>query len=200
MAIAISPRHTTDDVQAYKTASEVPTNLAIDIFLSQIGEWHLGVAREMIEKGISHSGFALLHLVTSYFETIAKYTDGYVDPPAGGRSSKAYFRKGLLMVFPEVGSINQQMQEWFLDDMYHNIRCGLYHGSLPRRLQLTRDSLRDTLGYDPHHRVVFIHPERFVSRVLQHFAAFASMLQDPAQETLRANFRTRFDSECEVLS
>ena len=42
--------------------------------------------------------FATLKVVTSYFEMIAKYRDGFNQPGQSGE----YFKKGLTQVFPEV--------------------------------------------------------------------------------------------------
>jgi hypothetical protein len=70
---AISPNHTTLNFQDHWTLED-----KIDVFITRIEGWQIGIAKEIIQKEIAHRGFALLHIVFSYFEIIWKYLDGYI--------------------------------------------------------------------------------------------------------------------------
>lgn len=63
------------------------------------------LAREIKQKQIDHADFAILAILLSYFENIAKFKAGYIKV---GNESKSgyYFRKRLRLVFPKL--INRQ--------------------------------------------------------------------------------------------
>jgi len=94
MPIAISPHYNREDFP-----NGISPDQQIEVFVDQITGWQLGIAREMIRQNILHRHFAVLQIVTSYFETIAKYVEGYDQEG----SSEEYFKKGILMVFPRWG-------------------------------------------------------------------------------------------------
>jgi len=68
----------------------------ITLFEDRVLGWKLDIADQIINGGqekssIRHSGFAVLDIVFSYFEMIAKYEDGFT-----GRKSEEYFKKRRL--------------------------------------------------------------------------------------------------------
>ena len=65
------------------------------MFIAKIEGWQLGVARQMIEKGIVGRDLALLHIGTSYFEMNGKYVDGYL----GDDRSRHFFGRGSEVFF-----------------------------------------------------------------------------------------------------
>jgi len=69
---AISPKYTTLDFPNGMTIEN-----KIDIFADRINGWQIGIAQKIIQHQIQHSGFALLHIVFSYFEMIGKYLSGF---------------------------------------------------------------------------------------------------------------------------
>jgi hypothetical protein len=69
---------------------DITLDLKIDIFKERIEGWKLDIADQLIngikdEKGNTitegnpHSGYAVLDIILSYFEMIAKYQAGYTD-------------------------------------------------------------------------------------------------------------------------
>ncbi|MCD4673288.1 MAG: hypothetical protein K8R77_11550 [Anaerolineaceae bacterium] len=111
---AISPNYTTLDFPGDWTLDN-----KIDVFVDRIEGWQIGIAKEIIQKKIPHRGFALLHIVFSYFEMVGKYLTGYV----GSNKSKYYFRKGVRATFPEI----ETEEEALLNALYSSVRNGLYH-------------------------------------------------------------------------
>ncbi len=61
----------------------------IELFADSVRGWQLDVAERLIASD-PHSGLAVLSIVLSYFEMMAKYRDGY----AAKGKSKEYFSKG----------------------------------------------------------------------------------------------------------
>jgi hypothetical protein len=64
----------------------------VAIFADRVWGWQLNVADRM--RADAHAGFAILAVVASYFEMIAKYQEGFVGPGA----SKDHFKKGVQSV------------------------------------------------------------------------------------------------------
>lgn len=76
-------------------------DVRIELFFERIDGWILGIADQCInggDKGIPHSGFAVLAMVFSYFEFIAKCQAGY----RGSDLCGDYFKQGVRSVFPEL--------------------------------------------------------------------------------------------------
>jgi hypothetical protein len=114
MALTISPKHTTEDFKNGWTLND-----KVEVFIERIQGWQLGVAKEIIDKNISNNQFAILHIVMSYFELIAKYRDSFL----GKDRSKQYFKKGVREVFPDIETEADDL----LNSFYTSVRSGLYH-------------------------------------------------------------------------
>lgn len=189
MSIAISPKHKVGD---FSTRQELSVSEKVEVFIARVEGWQLGVAREMIERDVPERGFALLHIVMSYFEMIAKYRAGYT----ARRKSEFYFRKGVRAVFPQNTKWPKRVSNKLLKFLYSNVRCGLYHLSLPRfNVLLVSDKVLDTSirFYRKDPGTVFINPDQLVRDLQDHFAEYAMKLRDPTNKQIRKNFKARFD-------
>lgn len=182
MSILISPSHTVDDFNDTWTVDE-----KIEIFIDRVKGWQLDVAQEMIEKDISNREVALLHLLMSYFEMIAKYRDGYV----GKRKSKDYFKRGLREVYPAL----EPEAEIFMDSLYSNVRCGLFHVGRTGSNVIIQDAAPGSIGYNSDHDFVMISPSILVEDLQIHFNTYAKELRDPDAVQFRKNFEARFDAD-----
>jgi hypothetical protein len=184
MPVALSPRHTDLDFKDGWTIDD-----KIEVFLARVEGWQLRVALEMIQRDISNREIALLHLVTSYFEMIAKYRDGFV----GDRASRRFFKVGLRFVFPAI----EPDAEAMMDSLYSSLRNGLYHVGRPRANVILRDGVGGSIGYNGEHDVFMISPTQLVHDLLIHFSIFADALRNPANADLRSRFERRFDADNE---
>ena len=121
----------------------------IEIFVGSLRGWQLDIADQCIngrEYGsenqisapIKHSGFAVLHIVMSYFETIARHEAG----STGTSKSPKYFKKGLVSVFPEMQYWSDGQIEAAVQLLYDKVRNGLYHSSR-RRCRIQRNGCYD---------------------------------------------------------
>jgi hypothetical protein len=182
MTYAISPIHTTDDFKGHWTLAD-----KIEVFVARIEGWHLGVANEIIKRDIPGRDIALLHIVTSFFEMISKYSSGFL----GERKSKEHFRKGVRLVFPEI----EPQAEDFLDSLYKHVRNGLYHiGRTAPNVIIAKD-LPGSVGYNSQDDLIMVSPDQLVEDISIRFAAYAKALRNPENERLRSNFEKRFDSD-----
>lgn len=138
---------------------------------------------------IKHSGYAVLQIVLSYFEMIAKLKDGFVRPS----QSQSYFRAGVRDVFPALASHDATVVDDVLSILYGSARCGLYHAGMTEgRVVLLGEGL-PALTYDQHRRRLIVNPHNLVPVLRQHLLAYVNDLKDPAKVELRENFERRFD-------
>ena len=183
MPFAISPKHFQE---------EFPTGLTTDdkveVFIARVEGWLIGPAMEMIRKGIGYRAFALLAIVTSYFEMIAKYAEGFVGEGKSGR----YFKVGVQMVFPQTALPDS---EKLLDGLRDRVRNGLYHVGMtkPKVLLFDASTIPGSIGYRAEDDLIAIAPDTLVDDLRIHFGAFASQLRDKNNVRLRTNFQARFD-------
>lgn len=185
MPFAISPKHNQED---FPDGLELDDK--IEVFIARVEGWQLGPALEMIKIGIGYRAFALLAMVTSYFEMIAKYSEGFV----GERKSGTYFKKGLQQVFPEMSLPDD---EELLNAIYDRVRNGMYHIGMtkPKVLLVDPSPERGSIGYQQAEDLIAIVPDTLVDDLRIHFALFADQLRDKENGDLRAKFEARFDSD-----
>lgn len=180
MIFSLSPRHTSEDFKSGWTLDD-----KIEVFIAGIEGWQLGVAREMVNKKIAHRGLALLHIIFSYFEMLAKYQDGFVKEG----KSEYYFRKGVKATFPEI----ELKDEEFLQNLYKSVRNGLFHAGMPRsNVVLTSDS-PGSLGHKMETNFLVVNPDMLVTDLQIRFSEYASQLRDKTNVELRKRFEARFD-------
>ncbi len=174
----------------------------ITVFQDRTLGWQLALAdriinREICSEGaitiepIRHSGYAILHIVLSYFEMIAKFFDGFSNR---GRSEH-YFREGVYSVFPILRNHPQAIVNELLSALYGGGRCGLYHGGMTdSRIILTGD-LDAVVMFDSQNNKLVINPHRLVPVLIAHFRDYITQLKDQKNGQLRNNFEQRFDYE-----
>lgn len=176
----------------------------IDIFYHQAWGWQLHVA-DLIANGghplegearvqpVRHSGFAILQICLSYFETIGKY-----QAPADGKrkGDNEYFKAGTLTVFPSIQNAPSRVRKKLLDVLWKDVRCGLYHNSRTRRgVGLGQPSNGAAIAYYPDAQVLMISPERLPQALKCHLARYRTELLDPINAEARQNFERQFDKD-----
>jgi hypothetical protein len=176
----------------------------VDLFYEQALGWQLHIADLVANGGtafgeqgqrkgkqvcsIRHSGFAVLQICLSYFETIGYYT-------GEGAGSKAAFRKGVAEVFPNLATADPSVAKAFVDSLYQDARCGLYHNLRTARVVLGWPPGQDAVAYDPQNQRVVVNPERLPRVLKAHLERFRQALLDQKNQALRAAFETRFDHD-----
>ena len=183
----ISPSFTTDD---FPNGPETLED-KIKVFTDRVRGWQLDIARETIERN-GNSGFAVLHIATSYFEMIGMYING-----PGLMGSKKYFEAGARAVFSELQTETKRHVRWFLRSLYKNLRCGLYHQGMTRAgIILTGDTTQPyrfkDLGSGASR--IIINPRLLVEHLSDHFDSYVKTIEDSSNPRERANFEEMFDS------
>jgi hypothetical protein len=176
----------------------------VDLFYEQALGWQLHIA-ELVTNGgtafgedgnregkavssIRHSGFAVLQICLSYFETIGDYT--------GEQSgSKAAFRRGVAEVFPDLATADPEVAKAFADSLYKDARCGLYHNARSARVGLGWPPEPAAIAYDHQNRRVVVNPERLPKVLIAHLDRFRNALLDKGNPQLREVFEKRFDRD-----
>jgi hypothetical protein len=199
----ISPSHTSRRFPGY------PFDLTIEeeitILKDRILGWYLDIAARIAEHSPSlyegRSGFAELAIVTSYFETIAKFKSGYC-----GDASERFFVSGFRAVWDllrnkwiDIPGFQPENETWVTQlaaFLYKALRCEMYHatgigpgieltGSIDYPLVLEISSDRDLTK-------VRINSEKFTRGLIRHFNHYTTLLENSSEQQLRANFRTRW--------
>ena len=185
----------------------------ISLFEDSVLGWQINIADQIINgkksshgnaeiPPIEHAKYAMLDIIFSYFEMIAKYHRGF---KSLGKS-REYFRAGVYIVFPDLTHPLQpnhpEVIKEVVDLMYDEIRCGLYHtGRIGSRINVTTESedfsvttLRQAKG------VIFltVNPKYVVLKVKEHFEQYISQLKDVSNHQLRMNFEARYDFDHSV--
>lgn len=172
----------------------------INIFIDRTYGWQLDIAEQCINgrvgsdntfivNPIPHSGFAVLNIVLSYFEMIAKYQDGFTK----NSKSEYYFKQGLYSVYPQLKNESTQMVDNLLDVLYFGCRCGLYHGGMTDNSILVTSETCFPLVFDPHELRLKINPHLLVPSLKLHLSDYETQLKDTGNLLLRKNFEKRFD-------
>jgi len=174
----------------------------VELFYEQALGWQLHIADLVANGGnafgeqgqregtavssVRHSGFAVLQICLSYFETIGRYT-------GVGSGSKAAFGKGVLEVFPELAADTSDRTTAVIDSLYKDARCGLYHNVRSARVGLGWPPDGAAIAYDSPSARVVVNPERLPKVLKAHLERFCDALLNKENEALQAVFETRFD-------
>ena len=183
----------------------------ITLFEDRVLGWKLDIANQLIngsqEKSpIRHSGFAVLDIVFSYFEMIAKYEDGF----KGGESEK-YFKKGIHSVFPEirifppsaprplspVGNV-VSLVDTVLGLMYKGIRCGLYHSGITNGKIFLTGEITTPIAFELQNQMLIVNPHLLVPKLKEHLQDYVARLRDVNNTDVRTKFETRYDFDTRV--
>jgi len=172
----------------------------VEVFYDQTWGWQLHIA-DLIANGgrplgkqtevlpLPHSGFAVLHICLSYFETIGQYR--------GARGRKYdVFKAGAKAVLPQLLSIPPDVREKLLKALYFGARCGLYHKSRTGRgVGLGEPPGGQPIDYDPDARVLMISPKRLPRALKRHLEGYRKDLLNPSNGPMRKDFECQFDKD-----
>lgn len=181
-------------------------NDKILIYCERTCGWQLQVAELMVNGGkdesgqsitiIPHSGFAVLQVCLSYFESHAKHEDGF----AQDGHSKRFFRKGVRTVFQDLAKWSPATVDPFLDRLYETARCGLYHASKTLDGIILTGSINSTLAYNNTRKLIALNPHRLPKDLQHHANKYVEKLRDPLQIILRTNFEKRFNYDYNITA
>jgi len=186
----VTPKHMLSDFT-------LPLNLEqkITVFFERTDGWQLNIADQLVNGvrdkdgkiiDLSESAYAVLHIVFSFFEMIAKYRNGYT-----GNKSKAYFRKGVKNVFPELHKYPQQLVDQLLDDLYLGVRCGLYHCGLTDKRVFIVNDIGAAIALTK--QKLLINPQILVLDLRKYLKSYVEELRNVNNALLRQKFEKRFD-------
>ncbi len=173
----------------------------IEIFEHRVWGWQLHVADLVINGGrnqedtkdvadIPHAGFATLQILLSYFEMIARYETGN----SGKDQSREVFIQGVQSVFPQVSGFPYAPTRKFLNLLYSDVRCGLYHMSVPGSgVAIARTQV--AIRYADNPPQIVIDPHELARALKLHFQGYIARLNDATQTELRKAFEKRFDHD-----
>lgn len=159
----------------------------IEILEARVRGYQLDVAESLIPNEVA--GFAILYILTSYFEMIAKLESGHTGQGQAG----ANFKKGFESVFPNTPSTDCHDAKTII---WEDLRCGLFHmGQAKSRVILMHKLSGPSMTIDRTGGRLFllIDPKMFVGDLRKHFENYIARLKDTSQRELRNNFERCFD-------
>jgi len=163
----------------------------IIIFSERTLGWQLYIARDCLTR-IENSEFAVLAVVMSYFEMIAKYRDGY----SQNEKSRQYFKKGILHVFSELINtkvVSNNVADIITNILYVECRCGLYHSNFTNPSIIINATNNRAMLFDDKKKQLFINIRILVEIIIDNFNSYITELRNTANKELRRNFEKRFD-------
>jgi hypothetical protein len=180
--LAISSKHYAD---------EFPNGLSLDdkieIFGDRVLHWQLVPAQIMVEQ-IPHAGFAALHVLMNYFESIAKFRDGFTEDG----QSKEYFKNGFIWVFPEIENLPEDFNiSKLIDLIYYQVRCGLYHTGMTGLAITISADIEFPIQINP--QGIIINPHKIFVPIVSHLHKYLEFIRDPKNLDQRIKFEKRFD-------
>lgn len=178
-----------------------PFEEKVEIFYQRTLGWQLHIADLLANGGqpfeesfsvqpLRHSGFAVLQICLSYFETIGQYEQ----KKPTTKTSTEYFREGVRSVFPQLRARHGKDVERLLTRLYKGARCGLYHNSMTMPgIGLGPPSGDVPITYDARTNELAINPESLPRALKNHLEQFRARLLNPGNFDLRQNFERRFN-------
>jgi hypothetical protein len=179
----------------------------VEIFFHRTLGWQLHIADLLANGGqplgesttvqpLRHSGFAVLQICLSYFETIGQYEQR---KPVT-KTSTEYFKEGVRSIFPELLAHHGKAVEVLLTRFYKGARCGLYHNSMTMPgIGLGPPSGDSPITYDASTKTLAINPENLPKALKHHLERFRARLLDRKNVELRQKFERRFNQHNEII-
>jgi hypothetical protein len=164
----------------------------VAVYEDQIRGWFHDQAR-ILEKTSDHAGYVLLLVAASYIEGYAVFRRGQ---DSRGQS-KEFFRDAFKDICPLDGQA-QALIDAAIDELYYQVRCGLFHLGVTRRKVVLSGQLKDPVRIELDSRtgrVVRIHvnPHKLLDTIEEHLSSYVMRLRDPAEQELRENFDTAWN-------
>jgi hypothetical protein len=192
--IWVSPKYTIDDL----TSGRVDQ---ITVFEDKVIGWTLDHADVLVSStnpNARHAGFAILMLCTAYFESIEAFMTG---TSSAGKAS-AFFRKGFLRVFPNIGAgrtlpLSVTDRDVLVTAICDEIRNGLYHQmNVKSRVAITQNGVAVDFLLDANRvpTAIVLDPWEILKTIKQDFTDVIAQLRDASQTALRTSFTNYFDA------
>jgi hypothetical protein len=192
--IYVSPKYTLEDLTSRKVDQ-------ITVFEDKVIGWtlnHADVLASLTNPNARHAGFAILMLCTAYFESIEAFLQG----TSSKNQSGAFFRKGFLRVFPNLGvgrtpPLSPNDRDTLVNAIYDEIRNGLYHQmNVKSRVAITQSGKTIDFILDAKNNptAIVLDPWEILKEIKRDFAAVIAKLRDTSQTKLRNDFTKYFDA------
>jgi hypothetical protein len=163
----------------------------VAIYEDQIRGWFLDQAR-VLQKASDHAGFVILLVVLSYVEAHAIFYKGQDSK----NSSREFFRDAFKAIF-SLSSDNPGLIDVAVDELYHQMRNGLFHTGVTRRKVHLSDQFQKPVNIDlgPAETVsrIEVNPTKMLETVEDHLSHYLMRLRNVEEKELRENFDKAWD-------
>jgi hypothetical protein len=195
--IFIAPGIKDSDVSIPPTFEE-----KVRIFNARMVGWKLAIADALINgytdtvgskhPGIPEAGYAVMDIIFTYFEPIAKYACGCLHDNKSG----VFFKKGVHLVFPRLNeSVDAKAVKYVEETLWEAVRCGIYHSGMTKGNVMITGEIQKPI-YVQSDQSLAINPHLLVKAVMAHLEHYTKQLVQlgPSKQISR-NFIARFDHD-----
>ncbi len=166
----------------------------VAIYEDQVRGWFLDQAR-ILEKASDHGAFVLLLVALSYVEGHAIF---YKGEDSKGKS-KVFFRDSFKSIFPtyegssEATAITSDFLDAAIDDLYDQMRNGLFHTGMTRAKVLLSGEFDAPFRFTFHPETkaiiqIGVNPHKMLQAIEIHLSFYLMRLRDPNEQQLRERF------------
>ncbi len=154
----------------------------VEIYRDRVTGWQLDIAKDLIRQidatgdagVIHHAGYAVLSILTNYFEMIWQHIAG----TSSNRQSADYFAYGFRDVYKTSPLTHDEIK----NIVYHRLRCGMYHDGYTRIGVTISHKYPQDFEYDRADDELKVNPHTLVGTLETHFATYLSKLRPGTNE------------------
>lgn len=160
-------------------------NDKVIIYESEVKEWFLNPALDLIKKNDFNNAFIVLMICLSYFEGVEQYKTGR---RSGGRSKRS-FKDSVNTVYPN------KFTDAELEELYSKSRCGLFHNGMVKGGFTFSYEYPQPIEFQDNGRVIKVNPKLLLEDIIQDFEKYISLLKstnNPESIMARQNFDRLF--------
>ena len=192
----ISPHYTLSHFESGKVDE-------IDIYEDRVVGWQLNHAKGLEHhpnKEIrQHAGFVILQICIAYVEGHMQYFNG---EDSTGQSPQ-FFKDGIRKICLHLSDERVISDAW-LDNLYGEVRCGLFHDGMTRRKVFLSGDYPSSIDFHTDAsgvasvKAILINPHKLLQEIHDHFRGYIDDLRNPDEkynglrDNLKKMIRIRF--------
>lgn len=200
MIIAISSTSTTETrplPHSYKDK--------VELYHERFVGWKFNIANQLINEwkdndgklipGIPHSGYAVLDIIFSYFESLGKHLEGFVELNPKVTESGKHFKIGIRALV-DFSGVDSTDIDTMLTLLWSGVRCGLYHTGMTKSKIIITGNIDDAIGFSQKDQILAINPHKLPTALITHITQYRDhLLNEGEHSQIGKNFTKRYDFE-----
>lgn len=159
-------------------------NTKILIYESEVIEWFLEPASELLKLDSFKNSFIVLMVCMAYFEGVEQYKTG-VD---SGKRSRECFIDSVERLYPN------KFQRSYIGKLYAKSRCGLFHNGMVKGGVVFNNSFGHAIEFFDNGENININPKLLLERIREDFEEYISELRQGITEDADQHSRVAIEN------